>query len=101
MGLFNFFGDQEHRVFHYTPRYYDEKEEERKRMFGKVDGTAEKEKEEGTYNPGDYIRGSLRDGNYSRSRSHTNRVQQIIGIVGLLLVLAILFYILKFYTLLR
>ena len=90
MGLFNFFGDQEHRVFHYTPRYYDEKAEERKRMFGKVDGS---------YQPGDYIRGSFRDG--SRTRSHTNRVQQIIGIVGLLLVVAILFYILKFYTLLR
>ena len=94
MGLFNFFGDQEHRVFHYTPRYYDEKAEERKRIFGKVDGTAEKEKEDGTYQPGDYIRGSFRDG--SRTRSH-----QIIGIIGLLLVFAILFYILKFYTLLK
>lgn len=99
MGLFNFYGDQEHRVFHYTPRYYDEKAEERKRMFGQVDGTAEKEKAEGTYQPGDYIRGSFRDG--SRTRSHTNRAQQIIGIIGLLLVFAILFYILKFYTLLK
>ena len=99
MALFNFFGDQEHRVFHYTPRYYDEKAEKRKRMFGQVDGTAEKEKEEGTYKPGDYIRGSFREG--SRSRSHVNHAQQIIGIVGLLLVFAILFYILKFYMLIK
>ena len=100
MALFNFFGDQEHRVFHYTPRYYNPAEEERKRRFGKVDGTADREKEEGTYKPGDYIRGSLRDGKYSTTRSHTNRAQRIIGIIGLVLVLVILFYFLKFYSLL-
>lgn len=100
MGIFNMFGESEHRVFHYTPRYYDEAEEERKRKFGKVDGSIEKSKEEGSYKPGDYVRGSFRDGRYNRTRSHSTRAQQIIGIVGLLLIVAILFYIAKFYSLL-
>ena len=34
MGYFNFFGDNEHRVFNYKPIYYDPQEEERKRKFG-------------------------------------------------------------------
>ena len=41
MALFNFFGDNEHRVFNYKPIYYDPAEEERKRRFGAVDGTME------------------------------------------------------------
>ena len=38
MAIFNFgfFGNQEHRVFNYKPRYYDPEEEERRRMFGDV-----------------------------------------------------------------
>ena len=31
MGVFNFFGDNEHRVFNYKPIYYNPEEEERKR----------------------------------------------------------------------
>ena len=42
MGYFNFFGDNEHRVFNYKPIYYDPQEEERKRKFGAVDGSLEK-----------------------------------------------------------
>ena len=98
------FGDQEHRVFNYKPIYYDKEKEERKQMFGKVDGTVDNEmqeaKEKGTYVPGSYIKGSLRDGNYRRSRGHSTRAQNIIGIVGLLLVFVVLFYIAKFYTIL-
>ena len=41
MGLFNFFGDNEHRVFNYKPMYYDKDAEERKRKFGAVDGSAD------------------------------------------------------------
>ena len=33
MGLFNFFGENEHRVFNYKPIYYDPEEEERKRRY--------------------------------------------------------------------
>ena len=98
MGLFNFFGDNEHRVFNYKPIYYDPEEEERKRRFGAVDGTMEREKNGGTYVPGAYIRGSFRDG--SRTRTPMKRVQTIIGIISMLLIVGMLLYIAKFYSLL-
>ncbi len=100
MGMFSFFGESEHRVFNYKPIYYDPEEEKRKQMFGAVDGTADKEKAKDTYVPGSYIKGSLRDGNYSRRRGHMGKVQTIIGIVTLLLIAAVLFFILKFYSML-
>ena len=104
MGLFNMFGEQEHKVFKYKPIYYDEKKEERKRMFGAVDGSREAEmekaKEDGTYVPGSFIKESMRDSRDRRSRSHSNKAQNIIGLVGLLLIFIVLFYIAKFYTLL-
>ena len=37
--MFSFFGDSEHRVFNYKPIYYNPEEEERKRRFGRVDGS--------------------------------------------------------------
>lgn len=98
--MFNWFGDSEHRVFNYKPRYYDVEAEERRKKFGKVDGSLEKEKAGGTYSPGSYIRGSFRDGHYSRERAHATRAQQIIGLVGLGLVFIVLGYIAKFYTIL-
>ncbi|MBR5724601.1 MAG: hypothetical protein IKX62_04425 [Bacteroidales bacterium] len=98
MGLFNFFGDNEHRVFNYKPIYYDPAEEERKRRFGAVDGTLEKEKKEGTYVPGSYIKGSFREG--PRTRTPMKRAQTIIGIISLLLIVVVLWYIAKFYSLL-
>ena len=104
MGLFNIFGEQEHKVFDYKPIYYDKEKEERKRMFGSVDGSRDKEleksKEDGSYVPGSYIKGSFRDGNYQRTRSHSTKAQNIIGLVGLVLVFVVLLYIAKFYTLL-
>lgn len=100
MGIFNMFGEQEHRVFNYKPIYYDQEKEELKQKFGKVDGSIEKDKENGTYVPGSYIKGSLRDGHYQRSRSHSTKAQNIIGLIGLLLIVAVLFYIAKFYTIL-
>ena len=51
MGFFNLFGDSEHRVFNYKPIYYNPEEDERRRKFGSVDGTLEKEKKDGTYVP--------------------------------------------------
>ena len=96
MGLFNWFGEQEHNVFDYKPIYYDKEKEERRRMFGAVDGTDRKE----DYAPGSYIKGALRNGRDQQSKSHATKAQNIIGIVGLLLVVVVLFYIAKFYTLL-
>ena len=97
---FGFFGDQEHRVFNYKPRYYDPEEEKRKAMFGDVDGTNEEKKKDGTYVPGASIRGAFRDGNYKRTRGAASRTQTIIGLVTLLLIAVVLIYITKFYSLL-
>ncbi len=103
MAIFNFgfFGNQEHRVFNYKPRYYDPEEEERRRMFGDVDGSNEKAKAEGKYVPGSSIRGAWRDGNYQRSQ-HTrgSAARTIIGMITLLLIAAVLIFITKFYSLL-
>ena len=100
MGIFNMFGEQEHRVFNYKPIYYDPKKEELRQKFGHVDGTMDKEMKKDTSVPGSYIQGSWRDGNYRRSRSSSTKVQGIIGIVGLILIFVMLWFIAKFYQLL-
>ena len=98
MAFFNFgiFGEQEHRVFNYKPRYYDPEEEEMKKKFADVDGTMEKK----TYVPGSYIKGSMRDGAYRRTRGHMGKTQTIIGIITMLLIVAVLYFIAKFYQML-
>lgn len=100
MGMFSFFGDNEHRVFNYKPIYYDPEKEELKRKFGAVDGSLDKEKKDGSYVPGSYLKGSFRDGAYSRTKSHMSKAQTIIGIVTAILIVAVLFFITKFYALL-
>ena len=92
MGIFNWFGEQEHHVFDYKPRYYDKEKEKIKDKFSAVDGS--------DYEPGKYVRGSLRDGRYNRQRTHGSKAQNIIGLIGLILVVVVLIYIAKFYTLL-
>lgn len=100
MGMFSFFGEGEHNVFDYKPIYYDKEEEKRKQMFGAVDGTMEREKKAGTYQPGSYIRGSMRDGRYQATRGHMQKTQKIIGLVSLILICVILFFVIRFYSLL-
>ena len=100
MGYFNMLGDNEHRVFNYKPIYYNPEEEERKRKFGAVDGSVDKEKKDGTYVPGSYIKGSFRDGNYQRTRTPMRRAQTIIGIITLILIFVVLYFIAKFYSML-
>ena len=100
MGLFNFFGESEHRVFNYRPIYYDKEKDERRQKFGAVDGSLEKEIEEKGYTPGSYLRGAWRDGNYSKQRNHTTKVQVIIGIITMILIFAVLYFIAKYYSLL-
>lgn len=126
MGMFSFFGDSEHRVFNYKPIYYNPEEEERKRRFGRVDGSLGKSASAGgnqadatdgsnaqsgeqamgdsgkhsakdTYVPGSYIKGAFKDGNYRSSRGHASKAQTIIGIVTMLLVFAVLYMIARFY----
>lgn len=95
MANFSWFGDTEHRVFNYKPIYYDQEKEELKQKFGQVDGSAEK----GEYVPGSYVHGAFRSGNYARHKGGT-RAQSIIGLVSLVLVVAILIFIAKFYSML-
>ena len=104
MGFFTFPGQQEHMNFNYRPIYYDKDEEERRQVFGRVDGTLdaekEKEKENGEYKAGSYIRGSFRDGNYARRSNGGNTAQRIIGIIGLILLALVLIYFCKFFLML-
>lgn len=100
MGFFNFFGDNDHRVFNYKPMYYDKDKEERMRRFRAVDGSLEKKDKDGNYVPGSYLHGAFRNGAYQNTRNRMKKVQTIIGIVTMLLIAAILFYIAKFYSLL-
>lgn len=91
---FGFFGSSEHRVFNYKPRYYDQEKEELKDKFGHVDGSREKE----PYTPGNYVKGSFRDGNYQRSRQMTGKAQKVIGLVGLLLFFLAMIFFTKLYA---
>ena len=99
MGFFNFFGDNEHRVFDYNPLYYDKEKEERMRRFKAVDGSMDADKKD-EYVPGTYLHGAFRDGAYQHTRNRMKGVQTIIGIVTLLLIVAVLYFIAKFYSML-
>ncbi len=101
MPNFGWFGEQDHRVFDYKPIYFDKEKEERRQMFGKVDGSMDGKDGDGKkpYAPGSYLQGAFRNGNYARRKGAT-KAQSVIGIVGLILVVVILFMIAKFYSLL-
>ncbi len=95
MANFGWFGDSEHKVFDYKPRYFDKEKDDLKQKFGKVDGTQEPAPDK--YVPGSYLRGSFREGPKKRS---SNRAQKIITLVGLVLFAIVMIYITKFYSLL-
>lgn len=97
---FGFFGNQEHRVFNYKPRYYDPEEEKRRQMFGDVDGTNETARENGEYVPGSSLRGAFRNGNYQKTRSSMNKTHTIITLVTLVLIVVVLIYMTKFFEIL-
>ena len=91
---FSFFGKQEHRVFNYKPIYFNQEKEERRQMFGQVDGTDDKKKE--NYTPGSLIAGSFRDGHYQRMRQ-VNKGQKIIGMLTMILLFIVIILIAKYY----
>ncbi len=95
---FGFFGKEEHRVFNYKPRYYDPEEEQRKKMFGAVDGTMEKEAQSGTRAPGSSIRGAFREGNYQKTRSSMGKIHGIITVVTVALIAAVLLLFTRLFT---
>ena len=88
---FTFFGEQERRSYNYRPRFYDpEKDRFRKN-----------EKKEGEdYVPGEYIKKSFSDRSFRKTRSSATRAQNIIGIIGLFLLAAVIFMMIKFYSIL-
>ena len=97
MGIFNFFGDSgENRVFNYHPVYYDP-EKDRSRVRSK-EGQTDGDKADGTYVPGSYIKGAFRDGHYKRSHGHLTKLQSIIGIITMILIFAVLYFIAKYYS---
>ena len=100
MAIFNWFGEQEHNTFDYKPIYYDKEKDELRQKFGHVDGTADEEMKKDTYVPGSYIKGSLRDGRYQGTKRAGSKAQGIIGVIGLVLVVIVLYYIINFYSLL-
>jgi len=100
MAIFNWFGEQEHNTFDYKPIYYDKEKDELRQKFGHVDGTADEEMKKGTYVPGSYIKGALRDGKYQGTKRAGSKAQGIIGVIGLVLVVIVLYYIINFYSLL-
>lgn len=90
---FSFFGRQEVRRFSYRPRFYDPETEERRQKYG--DYTKPKEE----YKPGAHIKGSLRDGNYQKTRDMA-RNQKAIGVVTTLLLFAVVYLIYKYFPIL-
>ena len=92
---FSFFGKQEVRKFNYKPRFYDPEAEERRKKYG--DFTKDAQKKE--YVPGQSIKGSLRDGNYSRTED-LSRNQRFLGAISLILLFGVIFLLWKYFPIL-
>jgi len=90
---FNFFGSQEIRKFSYKPRFYDPEKEDRKKKFG------DHSKEDKQYVPGSHVKGSLRDGNYQKTKD-VSRNQKILGMITTLLLFAVIYLVYKYFPLL-
>ena len=101
---FSFFGKQEVRRFNYRPRFYDPEAEARRQKYGdftkesKEEKNADQTKEEG-YVPGQYVKGSLRDGGYSQTRDMAQN-QKALGAISLLLLFAVIFLLVKYFPVL-
>ena len=92
---FSFFGKQEVRKFNYKPRFYDPEAEERRKKYG--DFTKDAQKKE--YVPGQSIKGSLRDGNYSRTED-LSKNQKLLGAISLILLFGVIFLLWKYFPIL-
>lgn len=101
MGInISFFKTPKHKVFKYTPIYYDERKEHREMV--KEEALREKAVKEGCewkdegYYPGKYIKGKLQ-GEVKRQRKHAlgESLIKIISIVSLLVFFILLIYFAK------
>ena len=94
---FNFFGTQEVHKFSYKPRFYDPEKEERRKRYARYG--KQEDAEEEAYTPGKYVKGSLRDGNYSRTEE-VGKNQKIIGVITTILLFAVIYLIYKYFPIL-
>ena len=83
------------RKFNYKPRFYDPEAEERRKKYG--DFTKDAQKKE--YVPGQSIKGSLRDGNYSRTED-LSKNQRLLGAISLILLFGVIFLLWKYFPIL-
>lgn len=94
---FKFFGTQEVRKFNYRPRFYDPEKEARRKMFG--DHSAKNTDSSGQYVPGQLVKGSLRDGKYSKTEEVAKN-QKYIGMITLILLFCAIYLIYEYFPLL-
>ena len=102
MGI-SFFKVPNHRVFHYEPRYWDERKERREMV--KNEALREKALREGrewkdeSYKPGMYLSGKFQEqARNNRRCTHSNNITRIIGIVSFATFLALLYFFAKYAT---
>lgn len=104
MGLnISFFKTPKHRVFNYTPLYYDERAEHREEVIAEAE--REKAEREGRpwkdkhYYPGKNIRGKIRESS-AKNRRHAMKdsTSRIIGVVALVIFFILLYYFAEYYT---
>ncbi len=110
MGFFNinFFKTPSHRVFHYTPRYYDERKERIANIYKKygknpdgtpIDPSKETKDDQGAtytkpYVPGESIRGSFRKGIEKHRREAGNKkVKRIITLITFAALAVAIYYV--------
>ncbi len=98
MGLFNFFGDNEHKVFDYKPIYYDKVKEERKERYERIRTEMNMAEESEKTVQRDFekdIRGSFRKavpGGSSREKMQKFSRIMIIVCVAMLLVVLFMYF---------
>ncbi len=93
----SFFKTPKHRVFHYEPRYYDERREHREMV--RREALREKAVKEGrewkddSYKPGQYISGKLQEQLHNgRRNSLSNNLTRLIGLVSVGVFLLFLYF---------
>lgn len=92
----SFFRTPKHRVFHYTPRYYDETKERIRNTIDEIE--REKAEKEGKpyksdhYIPGKSIRGSMRDAEKYKKHAMKPGISKIIGWVSLIILFVLIYY---------